>query len=68
MRNLYLRQDLNPILVAIMLSMFLKIQLSVWKNDKDAKYLIAELLMSVIKTSPLGQLQKMADEYMPKNS
>jgi len=24
MRNLYLRQDLNPILVAIMLSMFLK--------------------------------------------
>ena len=25
MRNLYLRQDLNPILVAIMLSMFLKL-------------------------------------------
>jgi len=26
MRNLYLRQDLNPILVATMLSMFLKLQ------------------------------------------
>ena len=50
------------------MALILKIQLSVWKNDKDAKYLIAELLMSVIKTSPLGQLQKMADEYMPKNS
>ena len=46
-----------------LMNRFLKIQLSVWKNDKDAKYLIAELLMSVIKTSPFGQLQKMANEY-----
>ena len=31
---------------------FLKINVSVWKKDKDSEQLIAELMMSIIKTSP----------------
>ena len=31
---------------------FLKINVSVWKKDKDSDQLIAELMMSIIKTSP----------------
>ena len=31
---------------------FLKINVSIWKKDKDSEQLIAELMMSIIKTSP----------------
>ena len=31
---------------------FLKINVSVWKKDKDSEQLVAELMMSIIKTSP----------------
>ena len=46
MRNLYLRQDLNPILVAIMLSMFLKLHtlLSTFLRGTGTKTLLYGIL------------------------
>lgn len=46
---------------------FLKLNMSIWKNDKDAKYLLAELLVSLARESPFfSELRKLYDEYENK--
>ena len=35
-----------------LMSRFLDINMKIWKNDKDAKYLFSELMLSLMKTSP----------------
>ena len=35
-----------------LMNRFLKINVSVWKKDKDSELLIAELMMSIMKTNP----------------
>ena len=41
---------------------FLKINVSVWKKDKDSEQLIAELLLSIMQTNPFyADLLKVLD-------
>jgi len=35
-----------------LMSRFLKLNVSIWKKDKDSEYLIAELMLTIIKTNP----------------
>ena len=35
-----------------LMSRFLNVNMKIWKNDKDAKHLFSELLLSLMKTSP----------------
>ena len=35
-----------------LMSRFLNVNMKIWKNDKDAKHLFSELMLSLMKTSP----------------
>ena len=35
-----------------LMSRFLNVNMKIWKNDKDAKHLFSELILSLMKTSP----------------
>ena len=53
--------------VSNLMDRFLKMNMAIWKNDKDAKYLIAELMTSLIQTSPFySALKKVWQEYYQK--
>ena len=46
-----------------LMSRFLDINMKIWKNDKDAKHLFSELLLSLMKTSPFfADMLKVLDE------
>ena len=53
--------------ISNLMDRFLKTNMTIWKNDKDAKYLIAELMTSLIQTSPFySALKKLWQEYYQK--
>ena len=46
-----------------LMSRFLNVNMKIWKNDKDAKYLFSELMLSLMKTSPFfADMLKVLDE------
>ena len=46
-----------------LMSRFLNVNMKIWKNDKDAKHLFSELLLSLMKTSPFfADMLKVLDE------
>ena len=50
--------------VSNLMDRFLKMKMAVWKNDKDFKYLMAELMASRFQTSPVfTELKKLYDEF-----
>ena len=53
--------------MSTLMDRFLKTNMAIWKNDKDAKYLIAELMTSRIQTSPFySALKKLWLEFYQK--
>ena len=46
-----------------LMSRFLNVNMKIWKNDKDAKHLFSELILSLMKTSPFfADMLKVLDE------
>ena len=46
-----------------LMSRFLNVNMKIWKNDKDAKHLFSELMLSLMKTSPFfADMLKVLDE------
>ena len=50
--------------VSNLMDRFLKMNMTIWKNDKDFKYLMAELMASRIQTSPVfAAIKKLTEEW-----
>ena len=50
--------------VSNLMDRFLKMNMAIWKNDKDFKYLMAELMASRFQTSPIfTEIKKLYDEF-----
>ena len=50
--------------VSNLMDRFLKMNMAIWKNDKDFKYLMAELMASRIQTSPVfAAIKKLTEEW-----